>query len=168
MEITRDGAAWGTMEVEEHGTQIQFHASGTLPRYGEILRVWGMREGCQPLLIGVAEPDGAGLVVDRAMSRQYLSSLGYDALPDFYTAGTQPPKAGQQEIRDPLIEQAIKQKTVMMQKQADILRLSCPFAPDVAFPLAFIFGCCTVKDGTATVIWDRKKGCPCMDSPEMG
>lgn len=166
MEITRDGAAWGTMEIKEHGTQVQFHASGTLPRYGEILRVWGMREGCQPLLIGVAEPDGAGLAIDRTMSRQYLSSLGYDALPEYYTAGTQPPKAGKQNVSDPLIEQAIEQKEVTMQKQEDILRLSCPFTGDAAFPLAFIFACCTVKDGTATVLWDRKKGCPCTDSPQ--
>lgn len=165
MEITRDGAAWGTMEIKEHGTQVQFHASGTLPRYGEILRVWGMREGCQPLLIGVAEPDGAGLVIDRTMSRQYLSSLGYDALPDFYTAGTQPPKAGQQHICDPLIEQAMTREGITMQTQENMLRLSCSFTGDAAFPLAFIFACCTVKDGIATVIWDRKKGLPLCGQP---
>lgn len=167
MEITRDGAAWGNMEIMEHGTQVQFHASGTLPRYGEILRVWGMRDGCQPLLIGVAEPDGAELVVNRTMSKQYLSSFGYDMLPECYIAGIQPPTGREQNNQDPLIKQAIEQKEVTMQKQEDILRLSCPFAADAAFPLAFIFACCTVKDGTATVLWDRKKGCPCMDSPEI-
>ena len=166
MEITRDGKSWGTMEILENGAQVQFHATGALPQYGEILRVWGTREGCQPLLIGVAEPEGTGLTVNRTMSKQYLASLGYDALPEQYIAGVQPPKRKPQTHGDPLIEQASRQKGITVVRQADVLSLSCPFAVDAAFPLAFIFSCCTVRDGTATVRWDSKKGCPCVDSPE--
>ncbi len=168
MQITRDGSVWGRMQVTEQGTQVQFHATGTLPQYGEILRVWGMRDGCQPLLIGVAEPAGAGLTVDRTMSRQYLSSLGYDMLPEYYTAGIQPPRTENQSVRDPLLVQAMQQESVTMRKREDMLSLSCPFSADTAFPLAFIFSCCTVKNGTATLLWDRKKGCPCIDSPDTG
>ena len=57
MRISRNGEDWGEITVQTDGQQVKFRAHGALPKYGEILRVWGIRDGAQPLLIGVAEPD---------------------------------------------------------------------------------------------------------------
>lgn len=170
MRISRDGADWGEMQVEQDGQQVHFHASGALPKYGEILRVWGLRSGAQPLLIGVAEPDGGGLTIDRAMSRQYLTSLGYwPELPERYCAGVRPPTAQGdvgKNTADALIAHAMREKEVNVQRRTDVDVLSCAFDKDRAFPLVFAGCCCTVCEGRAQLIWDKKKGCPVRTAPE--
>ncbi len=169
MRITRDGADWGEMQIEQDESGVQFHAAGALPQYGEILRVWGMRDGAQPLLIGVAEPDGDGLSVNRSMSRQYLASLGYwPDLPQRYHAGVRPPEASESDPApgDPLIERAMRTEHVTVQRQGDADVLSCAFARDQMFPLAFAFCCCTVRGGRAQLVWDKEKGCPRRTAPD--
>lgn len=164
MHICRGSDNWGEMTVQQDQQQVHFHASGAMPGYGEILRVWGMRDGAQPLLIGVAEPGENGLVVDRTMTRQYLSSLGYwPQLPEKYAAGVREPELGEQE--DKLIAQAKKDENVHVSHEEGRDVLSCIFDKNTAFPFAFVCCYCTVKDGRAQLIWDTKKGCPLWTAP---
>lgn len=168
MRISRDGTDWGEMRVEQDENRVQFHASGALPKYGEILRVWGVSSGAQPLLIGVAEPSGDGLAVERSMTKQYLSSFGYwPQLPQRYYAGVRPPDM-QEDMSapdDPLVQQAMQDADVTVQEEQGIHILSCTFAKDRAFPLAFACCSCTVHDGRAQLLWDREKGCPVRTAP---
>lgn len=164
MQVTKDGMPWGEIQVEQTEQQVQFHAVGTLTEYGEILRIWGMRKDAQPLLIGVAEPDGKGLKAERVMSRQYLASLGYKELPEYYIAGTKPPV---KQACDSLIEQAMALDSICVRQENDVYDLSCPFTGDTAFPLAFAFCCCTVKDGVATLLWDKQKDCPVQTAHQV-
>lgn len=167
MRISRNGEDWGEITVQQDAQQVRFHARGTLPKYGEILRVWGLRDGAQPLLIGVAEPDGDALAVNRTMSRQYLASLGYAELPERYAAGVHAPELSTEQVQtdDPLVRQAMKDTTVHVCSEQGIDVLSCVFEKDHAFPLAFACCCCTVHDGRAQLRWDRKKGCPVWTAP---
>lgn len=171
MRISRDGAEWGEMTVREDGQKVHFRARGAPPQYGEILRVWGMRDGAQPLLIGVAEPEDGALTVARTMSRQYLASLGYAQLPERYIAGVRASEAqagaedGAEDADDPLVRRAMRDEAVRVRREAEREILSCAFQKDRVFPLAFACCCCTVRDGRAQLIWDRKKGCPVWTAP---
>ncbi|MCD8354959.1 MAG: hypothetical protein LUE11_00070 [Clostridia bacterium] len=168
MEISRDGAHWGQMQVNQENNQVHFHASGELPKYGEILRVWGMRDGAQPLLIGVAEPAGEGLQVERTLTKQYLESLGYwPELPKSYVAGICPPAFEQRpDFHDRFIKQLLHNDAVTLNREAGMSVFTCKFAPECEFPFAFIFSCCTVKNACAKLIWDEKKDCPVWTVPE--
>lgn len=164
MEISRDGMRWGDMQITQQENQVVFRACGSLPKYGEILRVWGIRQGAQPLLIGVAEPDGDQLKIERTLTQQYLHSLGYwPALPEQYVAGTHPP---QPDIRDRHIRQLLQDTEVSVRREQGRMIFSCRFARDCAFPFAFIFGFCTVKDAHAQLVWDEKRDCPVWTVPQ--
>lgn len=166
MRISRNGEDWGEITVQTDGQQVKFRAHGALPKYGEILRVWGIRDGAQPLLIGVAEPDGDGLAVSRTMSRQYLASLGYTELPEQYVAGVRAPELAEMpHTDDPLVRQAMQDGTVSVRREEGVDVLSCTFEKNHAFPLAFACCCCTVQGGRAQLVWDRKKGCPVWTAP---
>ena len=166
MEISRDGRYWGEMQICEEETQVRFCASGTLPQYGEILRVWGMRDGAQPLLIGVAEPAGDMLKVERTLSKQYLESLGYwPGLPAWYAAGIQPP-AGEPAVHDRYIRALCHNAAVTCSREEEKAVFTCRFAKDQEFPFAFAFSCCTVKDARAQLVWDEKRDCPVWTVPE--
>ena len=166
MRVIRNGGDWGSITVHAKGQRVEFDACGTLPKYGEILRVWGLRDGEQPLLIGVAEPDGdGGLRVRRTMSRQYLASLGYwPKLPERYAAGTDVSELWKKQ-EDPLLKKAMTDSAVTVREENGCTILTCAFSEDRAFPLAFAFCCCPVCDGRAQLVWDRKKGCPVWTAP---
>lgn len=166
MEISRDGSHWGEIQIDEAETQVRFHANGLLPKYGEILRVWGMRKGAQPLLIGVAEPAGDGLQVERTMSKQYLKSLDYwPELPEWYMAGIQPPKE-KERVRESYLHALCRNAAVTCNRTDERAVFTCRFAKDQEFPFAFAFSCCTVKDACAQLVWDEKKDCPVWTVPE--
>lgn len=166
MEISRDGSRWGEMQIDEEETQVRFYASGALPQYGEILRVWGMREGAQPLLIGVAEPAGDHLQIKRTMSKQYLTSFGYwPVLPEWYAAGIQPP-TDTPVLHDPHIRALCRNTAVTCNREKEKTVFTCPFAKDQEFPFAFAFSCCTVKDACAQLVWDEKRDCPVWTVPK--
>lgn len=159
MQVVRDGRPWGEIEVQPQQDAVRFHATGALPKYGEILRVWGCGQGRAPLLIGVAEPDGERLAVDRTLSKQFLASLDYwPNLPEHYYAGVAPP--AEEPSMSPLLRRVLRQDGVKKQQDGDFFTLSCTFSADRAFPLAFAFCCCSVQDGRAALRWDIKKGCP--------
>lgn len=166
MEISRDGRHWGEIQICEEETQVRFHASGMLPQYGEILRVWGMRKGAQPLLIGVAEPADDMLQVERTMSKQYLESLGYwPQLPEWYAAGIQPPTE-EPVVHEPYIRALCRNAAVTCSRTEEKAVFTCRFAKDQEFPFAFAFSCCTVKDARAQLVWDEKRDCPVWTAPE--
>ncbi len=159
MQVIHDGRPWGEIEVQPQQDAVRFHATGALPKYGEILRVWGCGQGRAPLLIGVAEPDGDQLSVSRTLSKQYLASLDYwPALPEQFCAGVAPPT--EKPSMSPLLRRILRQDGVEKKRDGDYFRLSCVFSADHAFPLAFAFCCCTVRNGRAALTWDIKQGCP--------
>ena len=122
MEISRQQAPWGEMQLSQTETTVRFCAAGALPKYGEVLRVWGMRDDAQPLLIGVAQPDGDGLTIDRTMSKQYLSSLGYwPALPEQYVADTKPPQKRAFFSRDACFRCALREPEIEIQYDAEYM-----------------------------------------------
>ncbi|WP_432618190.1 hypothetical protein [Butyricicoccus sp.] len=167
MEISRQQAHWGEMQLTQTAAQVRFRAAGALPQYGEILRVWGMRADAQPLLIGVAEPDGDHLAIDRTMSKQYLSSLGYwPHLPEQYIADTQPPKGQNFVSQDTYFRQLLRQEEVQIQEQAEYILASCAFSPQKEFAFSGIFSFCRVEDGKAQLIWDKKRDCPVWTVPK--
>lgn len=167
MEISRDGSHWGEIQISEDETQVRFRASGLMPKYGEILRVWGMREGAQPLLIGVAAPADDGLQVERTMSKQYLKSLNYwPQLPEWYVAGTQPPTEKEKVHESYYIGALHQNAAVTCNRIEEKVVFTCRFAKDQEFPFAFAFSCCTVKNARAQLIWDEKKDCPVWTVPE--
>ena len=160
MRIERNGECWGQMTVEEQHQQVLFRAVGTSAGYGEILRVWGLRDGAQPLLIGVAEPKEHTLCAERMMSKQYLASVGYwPELPTSYAAGMRTPELCHTQ-EDILIVRARQDKQVQTVQQEGKEILSCVFDKHTAFPLAFAACVCTVSNGRAQLVWDTKKGCP--------
>lgn len=167
MEISRQQIHWGEMQLTQTATQVRFRGAGALPQYGEVLRVWGTRADAQPLLIGVAEPDGDCLAIDRTISKQYLASVGYwPHLPEQYMADTQPPKGQAFVSRDACFCQLLRQKEVQMQEQPMYIIASCAFSPQKEFVFSGVFSFCRVEDGRAQLIWDKKRDCPVWTVPK--
>lgn len=157
MNILRGNDVWGTMQVTAQANAVSFSGKGSDDtNYGEVLRVWGIRDGKAPLLIGVAEPNGERLCVKRTMSTQYLTDLGYyPALPEQYIADTKPPQ--KQTILQIMLQ---NQQIMSEQQQENTILLSCAFHADAEFPLAFAFCLCRVKHNTAYLLWDKKTDRP--------
>lgn len=167
MEISRQQAHWGEMQLSQTETAVRFCAAGALPKYGEVLRVWGIRDGAQPLLIGVAQPDGDGLTIDRTMSKQYLSSLGYwPALPEQYVADTQPPQKRVFFSHDACFRCVLRESEIEIQDDAAYMMVSCCFSPQKKFIFSGIFSFCRIKNGRALLIWDKKRDCPVWTVPK--
>ena len=132
-----------------------------------LLRVWGIRDGAQPLLIGVAQPDGDGLTIDRTMSKQYLSSLGYwPALPEQYVADTQPPQKRAFFSHDACFRCALREPEIEIQDDAAYMIVSCCFSPQKKFIFSGIFSFCRIENGKAMLIWDKKRDCPVWTVPK--
>ena len=130
-------------------------------------RVWGIRDGAQPLLIGVAQPDGDGLTIDRTMSKQYLSSLGYwPALPEQYVADTQPPQKRVFFSHDACFRCVLRESEIEIQDDAAYMMVSCCFSPQKKFIFSGIFSFCRIENGRARLIWDKKRDCPVWTVPK--
>lgn len=163
MDIIHGNDVWGTMQITEHANAVSFSGTGSTEKigYGEILRVWGMRDGKAPLLIGVAEPNGTKLCIERTMSKQYLKNLGYyPALPEHYLADSKPPQTKSQQQTQ--LNKLLQQGNITAQEQENTVKLSCPFDAQTEFPLAFAFCLCHVENKTAYLLWDKKTDRPAV------
>lgn len=167
MEISRQRMHWGDMQLTQTATQVQFRATGALPQYGEILRVWGMRAHAQPLLIGVAEPNGDGSTIDRTMSKQYLASLGYwPQLPERYIADIRPPKEQAFVSRDPYFCRLLQREEVQIREQAGYIVASCAFSARKEFVFSGVFSFCRIENERVQLVWDKKGDCPVWTVPK--
>ena len=140
MVIRSETGDWGTVEIQERAREVCFSVQGALTP--SVWRVWGIRDGKEPLLIGVPEPSDGQMVLRRTISKSYLARCGYwPSLPERYAAGPRfadadgPPPTG-------------------------VRCLTCRFDPGRPFDLAYAFSVCTVKNGTATLMLDKKTGRP--------
>ena len=134
MVIRSESGDWGTVEIQERAREVCFSVQGALTP--SVWRVWGIRDGKEPLLIGVPEPSGGQMVLRRTISKSYLARCGYwPILPERYAAGERFADAG-------------------------VRCLTCRFDPNRPFDLAYAFSVCTVKNGTATLMLDKKTGRP--------
>lgn len=147
MDIRAGGRHWGTVETTETAQEVVFQVCGA--HTSEVWRVWGVRDGKQPLLIGIPEPESGGMVLRRRLSKAFLQRCGYwPTLPEQYIAGVrfEPPDS------DETTEET----------QGECRRLTCRFSPKEEFPLAYAFSVCTVKDGIAELRLDKKTGRPVL------
>ena len=140
MVIRSETGDWGTVEIQERAREVCFSVQGALTP--SVWRVWGIRDGKEPLLIGVPEPSGGKMVLRRTISKSYLARCGYwPSLPERYAAGERFADADGQE-------------------RTGVRCLTCRFDPGRPFDLAYAFSVCTVKNGTATLMLDKKTGRP--------
>ena len=140
MVIRSESGDWGAVEIQERAREVCFSVQGALTP--SVWRVWGIRDGKEPLLIGVPEPSDGQMVLRRTISKSYLARCGYwPSLPERYAAGERFADADGQE-------------------RTGVRCLTCRFDPNRPFDLAYAFSVCTVKNGTATLILDKKTGRP--------
>lgn len=140
MVIRSESGDWGAVEIQERAREVCFSVQGALTP--SVWRVWGIRDGKEPLLIGVPEPSGGKMVLRRTISKSYLARCGYwPILPERYAAGERFADADGQE-------------------RTGVRCLTCRFDPNRPFDLAYAFSVCTVKNGTATLMLDKKTGRP--------
>ncbi|MGN1031622.1 MAG: hypothetical protein ACI4PQ_08470 [Butyricicoccaceae bacterium] len=157
-EVRQNGERWGTADVTQQNGLVRFHISGPL-RTDAVYRVWGRSAGREPLLLGVAEPQGDRLVLDRARSCSELSLFGYrDVLPEEYVLAVREPVWTLPEYTgDELIDHAIDIHHLSVEQEGDIVRIRCPFRRDAEFPLAFAFCLCRVVNGEAVLEWTKQQ-----------
>lgn len=157
-EVRRNGRAWGTAEVTEHGTAVRFCISGPLCR-DAVYRVWGRSADREPILLGVAEPDGDRLVLDRTRTRSELALFGYrDALPEEYILSVREPEWSISErTGDECIDHAVRAHHLPVEREGELLRIRCAFDKNIEFPLAVAFCLCRVKAGEAVLEWTKKQ-----------
>ena len=168
LKIMQGETEWGTMTLSENTSSIRFSGqSVSFPAYGVILRVWGISAGKAPLLIGVAEPADSHLAINRTMSKQYLTDLGYyPNLPESYYAGAEPPQI-YQESKSRTLEALLCSERIQAEETQSYVLLQCPFDQTEEFALAFAFCMCTLRDGCAILVWEKETDRPISPfSPE--
>ena len=89
MEVSYRGQTVGQVQVEVQDDGVRFEAECRV-QTDDILRLYGLRDGCAPLRIDVAEPVGDSLRVQRTLSWYALRTAGYtaDSLPTRYVLDT--------------------------------------------------------------------------------
>lgn len=161
MEVSYRGQTVGEIQVEAHDDGVRFEAECRV-QPDNILRLYGLRDGCAPLRIDVAEPVGDSLRVQRTLSWYGLRAAGYTAanLPARYVldAGdgrelteNRPAVTGDTKL-DALITSGIAH----CRPEDGGFCIQAPFAAGQACPLAFALTACTVVDGQAILHVHRK------------
>ena len=161
MEVSYRGKTVGQIQVEVQSDGVRFVAECRV-QTDDILRLYGLRDGCAPLRIDVAEPVGDSLRVQRTLSWYALRTAGYtaDSLPTRYVldAGD---GSGLTENRpavtgDAKLDALITGGMVHCQPEDGGFCIQAPFAAGRACPLAFALTVCTVTDGQAVLHVHRK------------
>ncbi len=147
MQIQRNGKPWGSISAEEQSGGWLLCAE--CPQTDRVLRIWGISDGKEPLLIGIPEPQGTCLRLTKQLSRAYLRNFGYDAPPQRYLAGES-------------MEQAFGQETASSDAY---VRRTCIFSPDQPFAFAHCFAVCHIEGTTAVMYEDAKTGRLMADRP---
>lgn len=163
MEVSYRGKTVGRVEIDTGTHGVHWQAVCRV-QTGDVLRLYGLREGCAPLRIDVAEPVGEELHVQRTLSWQTLRAAGYDAgrLPTRYVleAGDGRGLQVQSAVMtgDARLDALIADGTLDCQPDGDGWRVSVPFAAGQACPLAFALTACTLThDGRAVLRIKRRK-----------
>lgn len=161
MEVSYRGKTVGQIQVEVQDNGVRFVAECRV-QTNDILRLYGLRDGCAPLRIDVAEPVGDSLRVQRTLSWYALRTAGYtaDSLPTRYVldagdgsglAESRPAVTG-----DVKLDALIMSGVVRCQPEDGGFCIQAPFAAGQACPLAFALTACTVAAGQAVLHVYRK------------
>lgn len=152
MEVCYLGRTVGQVQVEVQTDGVRF-TSECRVQTDQILRLYGLRDGCAPLRIDVAEPVGEGLHVGRTLSWHALRTAGYaaDCLPARYVldAGDGSGLIDHPVTGDGKLDALIVRGAASCQAEGQGFHIQAPFAPGKACPLAFALTACTVTDGQA-------------------
>ena len=157
MDVSYRGRTVGWVEIDAGQRGVHWQAVCRV-QTGDILRLYGLRDGCAPLRIDVAEPVGEELHVQRTLTWHTLRAAGYDAdhLPTHYVldAGdgrelhVQPPAM----TGDARLDALIADGTLTCCPDGDGWCVSLPFSAGQACPLAFALTACTLTaDGRAVL-----------------
>ena len=152
MEVSYRGQTVGQIQVEVQDDGVRFEAECRV-QTDDILRLYGLRDGCAPLRIDVAEPVGDSLRVQRTLSWYALRTAGYtaDSLPTRYVldagdgsglAESRPAVTG-----DAKLDALIMSGVVRCQPEDGGFCIQAPFAAGQACPLAFALAANFVKGG---------------------
>lgn len=143
MIITVGQKQWGTIEMQKQSTSAVFTAQ--CEQTDRVMRVWGISDGREPLLIGIPEPDGGCMRLKKRISAELLKNCGYwDEPPESYIAGE-------------TIEQAMGCDT----EQRYAVK-KCRFCPTESFEFADRFCFCRIRGETAELLIDTDTGRPVM------
>lgn len=155
IEVRKDGMPWGTADITKQGDRVQFYITG--PLYTDaVYRVWGRSKEREPILLGVAEPNGQKLVLDRTRTRHELSLFGYCDVPEEYILSVHEPEWNCfTDTGEELLDAAIQKYHLPVKQDGEIYRITCPFEKNVEFPLAFACCLCSVSQNTAFLNWHR-------------
>lgn len=156
MELWYRGQMVGRVQVDVRDDGVYWQAECQV-QTDKILRLYGLRDGCAPLRIDVAEPVGDSLRVQRVLSWHTLRTAGYaaDCLPTRYVlddgdgsglADDQPTVTG-----DAKLDALIARGKVQCRSDGDGWQVYAPFAAGRECPFAFALTACTVTDGQAVL-----------------
>lgn len=158
--VTYRGQPAGMVQIEEQPQGMCWKVECS-PVSEVVLRLYGLRENCAPLRIGVLEPEGQTLTLRRVLSWQTLNDAGYDRtqLPDKYVLDDGQP--GCLEIvqqNDPAlpvltgdakIDALADAGQVRCVRQEQGWKVYAPFVYGQETPIAFALTACTVNNGQA-------------------
>lgn len=161
MRVQAQDGEWGSIRIEPEGQTVRFCAEGRA--VDAVWRIWGMSEGREPLLIGVPEPNGDHMVLERTLPQTFLARCGYwPELPQRYGIGPSP-----EEVCAPKPSETRREHSAIQQKRVGkYMVLRCAFRPDRPFALAYLFCFCRIHGTTAEVWMETKTGRPLWDPPE--
>lgn len=162
MRVQAQDGEWGNIRIEPEGQTVRFCAEGRA--VDAVWRIWGISEGKEPLLIGVPEPNGDQMVLERTMPQTFLARCGYwPELPQRYGIGASPEEVFSRKTEGKRTEYP----EVQTEQVGKYTVLRCPFQPDRPFALAYLFCFCRIHSTTAEVWMETKTGRPLWDPPEI-
>ena len=160
-DIFYEGRRVGTATMTKTAGGVRFDAVCTLSG-DAVLRLYGMRDG-KVLPVGVLAPHGGYWHIGRTISLQTLCSHGFEELlPNAFLLSERPPQAA--VTGDPLIDAALENETVTLERRTDGFEVSCPFDPTAPSPLAFALTACTVINARAVLRLGREHRKSCTGS----
>lgn len=156
--VTYRGQPAGVVQIEEQSQGMCWKVQCS-PVSEVVLRLYGLRENCAPLRIGVLEPEGQILTLRRVLSWQTLNDAGYNRtqLPDRYVLDDGQPgclEVVQQNDHAPSvltgdakIDALAAAGQVQCVRQEQGWRVYAPFVCGQEMPIAFALTACTVQNG---------------------
>lgn len=185
-EVDFAGGSVGKLDwkADAHGVQVDLDC--TLCGRGELLRCYGEWASGAVLRIGLPAPEDGRLRLRRHLSRETLKMAGCpETVPQrvYLAAAPEPPvirrhpaskaeEIGQTaepaqgdplvtaQTGDAVLDALLPAGVVQLEREGEVLRLSCPFASDRPFALAPAFVLCSVRGGRAELRWEAKGRSP--------
>lgn len=159
--VYHGGIPVGTVTTQNNNYKIEFQVCCSLTTT-EILRCFGIQKDKKLVRIGVLEPTQEGLTLNRSLS---LQEIGQDIPQEYILAADEAQAAQVVQIQpdipqaasppipssppiftgDVLLDVVVENGSVEAQQQGKQVRLSCPFASQQPFALAFAAVQCQIE-----------------------